>query len=184
MKPASFLKEAISNMKTVGSIRPSSPQLSREMASSIDSKVPQVIVELGGGEGAITRELLAAMHPESKLYVFEINENFLEALKELDDTRMILINDSAEFLLRHLSELKLEKVDVIVSALPMVLFDKEIARKIIRDSYRALRQGGLFVQFHYSQLNKRMYDDVFDEVKVKFVIGNLPPAFVYVCRKK
>ncbi|MFI5135764.1 MAG: class I SAM-dependent methyltransferase [Chitinophagales bacterium] len=171
-------------MKTVGSIRPSSPQLSREMASSINSKVPQNIFELGAGEGAITRELLSAMHPESKLYVFEINENFLEALKELDDHRLILIHDSAEFLTRHLSELKLEQVDVVVSALPTVLFDKEVARKIIRDSYDALRSGGLFVQFHYSRVNKKVYEEIFDEVKVKFIIGNLPPAFVYVCRKK
>jgi len=171
-------------MKTVGSIRPSSPQLSREMATSIDSKIPQTIIELGAGEGAITRELLSVMHPESRLYVFEINENFLESLKELDDQRLIVIHDSAEFLVQHLSELSIEQADVIVSALPMVLFDKDLARKIIGDSYRALRSGGVFVQFHYSQLNKKMYEEIFDEVKVKFIIGNLPPAFVYVCRKK
>jgi phospholipid N-methyltransferase len=80
-------------------------------------------------------------------------------------------------------QLKINHADVIVSALPLVLFEKELAVRIIHSCYEALRRGGVFVQFNYSYLNKKIYQRVFDRVRVKFVLGNLPPAFVFRCKK-
>lgn len=183
MSSSTFLKEAISNMKTIGSVRPSSPKLSRAMASPVNPRSKQTIVELGAGEGTITHYLLQRMNPESRLIAFEINENFLSHLHEINDDRMTLVNASAENILQELRHLKIKEADIIVSSLPLVLFEKEVAQHIIQDCYAALRKGGVFVQFHYSYLNKKMYERVFDRVRVRFILGNLPPAFVFRCKK-
>jgi len=183
MSSSSFLKEAISNLKTVGSVRPSSAALSRAMASPVNPRVQQTIIELGAGEGTITHHILKRMHPESRLIVLEINENFLTQLKEINDSRMSVVNDSAENLQRQLQRFKINEADVIVSSLPLVLFEKELSERIIQACYGALRRGGVFVQFHYSYFNKKMYERVFDRVRVRFILGNLPPAFVFRCKK-
>jgi phosphatidylethanolamine/phosphatidyl-N-methylethanolamine N-methyltransferase len=183
MGSSSFLKEAINNLKTVGSVRPSSPSLSRAMAGPVNPRVKQIIIELGAGEGTITHYILRRMHPESRLLAFEINQNFLLQLKEINDPRITIVNDSAENLQRQLQRLRINEVDVIVSSLPLVLFEKELAERIIHSCYEALRRGGVFVQFHYSYLNKKMYERVFDRVRVRFILGNLPPAFVFRCKK-
>ncbi|MEO5673428.1 MAG: rRNA adenine N-6-methyltransferase family protein [Chitinophagales bacterium] len=180
---SSFLKEAITNLKTVGSVKPSSPNLCRAMASRVNPRVPQTIVELGPGEGTITHYLLRRMHPASHLLVFEINQHFIEELHEINDSRIMVIKESAENLQKQLKQLRINEADVIVSSLPLVLFEKELSQQIIDASYGALKKGGVFVQFHYSYLNKKMYERSFDRVHVKFVLGNLPPAFVFYCRK-
>ncbi|HYV94483.1 MAG TPA: methyltransferase domain-containing protein [Chitinophagales bacterium] len=183
MGSSSFLKEAISNLKTVGSVRPSSAALSRAMASPVNVRVQQTIIELGAGEGTITHHILKRMHPASRLFVFEINENFLSQLKEINDSKMTVVNDSAENLQRQLQRLGINEVDVIVSSLPLVIFEKESAERIIHACYDSLKRGGVFVQFHYSYFNKKMYERVFDWIRVKFILGNLPPAFVFRCKK-
>src|SRR4051812_43714238 len=104
---SSFLKEAISNLKTIGSVRPSSSTLSRAMASPVKPNVQQTIVELGAGEGTITHHILRRMHPASRLIAFEINQNFLSRLGKITDSRIIIVNDSAENLQRQLHRLKI-----------------------------------------------------------------------------
>lgn len=183
MGSSSFLKEAISNLKTIGSVRPSSPSLCRAMTSCVNPRVKQIIIELGAGEGTITHYILRRMNPASRLITFEINENFLSQLREINDPAMTIINDSAENLQRQLHRFRINEVDVIVSSLPLVLFDKELSEHIIHACYEKLRRGGMFVQFHYSYLNKKMYERVFDRVRVKFILGNLPPAFVFRCKR-
>jgi phosphatidylethanolamine/phosphatidyl-N-methylethanolamine N-methyltransferase len=184
MTTFSFLKEAINNMKTVGSVKPSSPQLCEAMIKGLHHEIPQTIVELGAGEGAITRMLLERMHSQSHLIAFEINQNFLSTLREIHDPRLTLVNDSALHIHRHLQRMKIEEADAIVSALPLVLFEKELAQKILEECYRTLKHGAVFAQFNYSYFNKKMYERVFDSVKVRFVLNNLPPAFVFRCKKK
>src|SRR6476660_6382731 len=105
MGSSSFLKEAIGNLKTIGSVRPSSPSLSRAMASPVNPRLKQIIIELGAGEGTITHYILKRMHPESRLLAFEINQNFLSQLNEINDPRITVVNDSAENLLLQLRRL-------------------------------------------------------------------------------
>ncbi|ACB59777.1 signal transduction histidine kinase [Exiguobacterium sp. PvP048] len=60
-----FLKEAIQSPKTIGAIAPSSPRLAQMMAQRAVADHPDVIIEVGAGDGAITQALLRARHPET-----------------------------------------------------------------------------------------------------------------------
>ncbi|HMS52577.1 MAG TPA: rRNA adenine N-6-methyltransferase family protein, partial [Chitinophagales bacterium] len=72
------------------------------MLEPVVFKPKQVIIELGAGNGCITKELLNRMHPDSQLFSFEVNENFCTMLNStIQDERLHLINDSAEHLTQY-----------------------------------------------------------------------------------
>ncbi len=153
------------------------------MLKPIDFKNAKVIVELGAGDGALTREILMKMQPDARLLCFEINPEFCRILKEIDDNRFILIEDSAEKLDDYMRQLTIKEVDYVISAIPFVALPDEISYSIVQGCYLALKKTGLYVQFHYSTVIKRMYQRIFGNVDVNFVARNFPPAFVMICIK-
>jgi phospholipid N-methyltransferase len=179
----SFFSESIRNLKTIGSIAPSSRFLCESMTRNLDWKKPQNIVELGAGEGVMTRYILGQMHPESRLIAFEINDIFCQKLRQIDDPRFYLIEDSAENLGSVLKKLNLDEVDGILSSLPFVIFPKSTTRHILLNCKRLLHEKGFFTQFNYSLTLKKLYETIFDKVLIRFVPINIPPAFVFACSK-
>ena len=186
MNKLDFIVEGIRNLKTVGSLTPSSNYLCKAMIEPIDFKKNNVIVELGPGNGVITKYILEAMNPESTVLAFEVNDAFCDLLEQKygKDTRFHLVADSAEELGKHLSKHNFEAVDYVVSAIPFSILPDELARAIITEARRVLKPGGIFIQFHYSPFTKKHYNEIFDTVKTNFVPLNFPPAFVLTCLKK
>lgn len=175
-----FFKESIRNLKTVGTFTRSSKFLCQGMIKHVDFKNAKVIVELGAGDGVITKHILKKMSPDAKLMIFEVNANFTSQLNAINDDRLIVVQDSAEHLGKYLDENKLGTVDFIISAIPFVIVPKDIANKIIETCKEYLRPGGLFVQVHYSLIAKKLYEVAFGNVDIHFVPLNIPPAFVLV----
>ena len=84
-----FLRESIRNLRSTGSVAPSSRFLCRAIASKIDPEKARIVVELGPGDGVVTRFILDRLGPEAKLLIFEINEVFVEKIKSnFDDPRL------------------------------------------------------------------------------------------------
>ncbi len=179
----SFFNESVRNWKTVGSFTPSSKQLCREAISHIDFEETRFIVELGPGDGVITHHILNGMHSEAKLIVFEVNPKFCNQLREIDDKRLIIIEDSASKISEYLEQHDFARVDHIVSAIPFVVIPQKEAFMIIEGCRAALETGGKFIQVHYTPLIKRMYRKIFGNVDVNFVLMNFPPAFILVSIK-
>ena len=185
MSKIGFLREGIRNLKTVGSVVRSSSYLCRAMVRPIDFQKADVIIELGAGDGAITTHILQRMKPDSRLLVFEVNDVFCERLKNnIKDVRFILIQDSAANIAEHLHRHQIKEIDYIVSAIPFVVLPEELATEIIMVCKKHLRVGGLFIQMHYSLFIKQLYINFFGNIHQKFVPLNIPPAFVFVCKKK
>lgn len=140
---------------------------------------PQIIVELGGGTGKITRKILDKMSCSGTLYCFEIQPHFIEELKKIEDKRFHLINDSAANILNHLEK---NSVDVIVSTLPLSFFDKEERGKLLTDCYRALKLEGTYKQLSFLFF-PRYFKGIFDDVITELKIIDMPPAVLYFCSK-
>ena len=180
-----FLRESIRNLKTTGSVARSSRFLCRRIAGKIDPEHARVVLELGPGDGAITRHLLDRLHPDAQVLVFEINDAFIDKLRtEFDDPRITLIHDSAENIGRHLEERGIESVDYIISGIPFVMLPESLAENITEACRQWLRPGGKFIQFHYSPLLVQFYRRVFGNAAVDFIPLNIPPAFVVSCEKQ
>lgn len=181
-KKINFLREGLKNIKTVGTITRSSRFLCRNMISYIDFHKARWIVELGAGDGVITHHILEKMHPDAKLMVFEVMHNMCDHLREIDDPRLIVIEDSAVKLGEYLKECGFPEAEFIVSAVPFVAMPEELSYQIVREAKKNLKSGGLYIQVHYSLLARKMYQEIFGNVDTNFVPLNVPPAFVLVCK--
>lgn len=184
MKKIAFLKESLKNLKTIGTVTRSSKYLCKASIKPINFAEADTIVELGAGDGVITKHILNKMKPNANLLAFEINPLFCDNMRKINDSRLHVIQDSAEYIEAYLKNIEEEQADYIVSALPFVSLPKELGKKIVSESYKHLKKGGLYMQVHYSLVTKSMYEDIFDDVDVNFVPLNVPPAFVLVCRKE
>ena len=184
MSALNFLRESLRNLKTVGTVTRSSPALCRGAIKPVDFGSARAIVELGAGDGVITKHILARMHPQARLMAFEVNAQFCTELRALGDPRLIVVEDSAARMASYLQRHDFGAVDAIVSAIPFVSLPVTLADEIVGLCRDALRPGGPFAQVHYSLLRKRVYEGIFGNVKVNFIPLNLPPAFVLTSHKQ
>ncbi|MHB1178321.1 MAG: class I SAM-dependent methyltransferase [Daejeonella sp.] len=168
----------IKNIRTTGAIYESSRYVSRNITLEISSHKPQIVIELGAGSGNITERILSKLHPDSVLYCFEIEPQFYDKLEGIRDTRFHLIKDSAADVTKYF---ELASVDIIISGLPLSLFDDRERDRLLNDCYSLLKKGGVFRQFLYS-LQKNYFMPIFDRMETSLEM-NLPPAVLYSCYK-
>ncbi len=185
-KKDNFLKEFFKERKTIGAVSPSSKSLTKKMLENVDFKSSNVIVEFGPGTGVMTREIVARMNPETKLYVFELHVPFFESLqKEFENVKNVrIIKDSAVNIRKYLEEDNNDNTDVIISSLPLTNFDQNLTIRILKSAEKALKHNGLYIQFQYSLNARRLLNKIFDSTAIQFTAMNLPPAFIYTCIKK
>ena len=179
MGKSNLLIELYSNLSTTGALTFSSKALVQKMVNTVSLDDAKVIVELGGGDGSITRGIVERLPANARLLVFEINESFCEAMqKEFSQENVEIINDSAENLANYLNG---EEIDFIFCSLPFTLISKEATTRILSQSATHLSKKGFFVAICYSYVLKNLFKKHFKKVNVEFTLKNLPPAFVMVC---
>ena len=175
-----FFSQFIKDFKNTGSVTPSSRFLVRKMISPINFSSAKVIVELGPGEGCITKKLLAKLKPSQKLYTFEVNSHFNKILNKLPYQNLNTLDRSA----LDIDQIEYdEEVDYVISSLPLALFSKKDKLLLFEKVQKLLKPGGAYVQFQYSLANDKIISDSFANVKRSYTPFNFPPAFVYTCRK-
>lgn len=179
-KKPNFFKTYLKEKKQVGALAPSSRFLVKKMCSKIDFNESKHIIELGPGTGVFTKEILKRARPDAKIFVFELNSEFYKLLKQkFKDPRIVLINDSAEKLQEKIKENGVEKVDAILSSLPLTIIPPPVKSNILDAVYSVLKKGGIFTQYQYSLSAKSIIEERFGKLKMSFSSINLPPAFIY-----
>ena len=183
MRRIEFLREGLRNIQTVGTLTRSSKHLCLGMIKHVNFSDAKLIVELGAGDGVITKHILRNMSPDAKLLAFEVNPKFCDVLRKINDDRLIVVEDSAEYLGKYVTEAGGSEVDYVISAIPFVTLPKEVGQKIVGICHDYLKKSGLYIQVHYSLIMKSLYSSIFGNVDVNFVPINVPPAFVLVSEK-
>lgn len=186
-----FLREALRDPKNVGAVAPSSRKLAQMGVRYADLGNAKVVMELGPGGGAFTGEILAAMPEQARYLGIEINEAFVQVLQK-EFPEAAFVHGSAGDIGRFLEEAGHDACDRIVSGIPWSNFAPEEQDAILGKIAAAMAPQGIFVTFAYYPFNhlpkgrvvKEALERHFASVrKSEIVLGNLPPAFVYVCRK-
>lgn len=167
-----FLK----SMTTTGAIVESSMQTRDEMTRYVDSNAPQLIIEFGTGTGVVTRSILAKMHPESVLHSFEINDDFVETIEKIKDSRFHFHHRSATDVDMVIATEN--TIDVIVSTVPITILPEELVETITLKGKKLLRQGGYFSQLVFSPIFKKHFKRHFGNCHIETAF-NMPPAFVH-----
>ena len=179
----SFFKEAVSTIKTTGTIKPASKFLIKDCLKDFDFSEKRVILEFGPGNGCFTSVLADRLNAESLLYSFEINDKFYQFCqrKFADRPNVHVLKISAFDFVRVLKENDIEQADYIVSSLPLALLKKEDIAVLLENVRKYLKPGGSFVQYQYSLGNYRKMKKNFEEVNLGLTVRNIPPAFIYRC---
>ncbi len=171
--------EFTKNLLTTGAFKETSRKVEVEITSTLPRDENRTIVEFGIGHGNITREILRIIHPTSRLYAFEVKEEFCEYVaSEIKDPRLTIINDGAEKLLEYVEP----PLHGVVSSLPLTLFPKDLRRFLLQTTYEALAEGAYFNQVLYTKVHEKTLRKYFDKVTmVRFI--NIPMEYVYHCQK-
>jgi phosphatidylethanolamine/phosphatidyl-N-methylethanolamine N-methyltransferase len=191
-----FAAEALQDFRTVGAVAPSSRFLTQAMLEPLPLGRAKVVVEVGSGTGVMTRALLNAMRSDATLLAFEINARFSKYLRaKVSDPRLVMINASVETLHDELQNRGYGRVDAILSSLAFGFMSDQEAHVLLTELSRVLSQTGVLTQYHYihglqlknGRLKKlhleRMLREHFQSVEKEIIWPNLPPAFVFECRK-
>ncbi|GAB5498577.1 MAG: rRNA adenine N-6-methyltransferase family protein [Pseudohongiellaceae bacterium] len=172
----------IRNIRTTGTVAPSSRAMIKSLLSKFEFSKARCVVELGPGNGCITRELLRRLPEDAKLICLELNNDFVAQLNALEDPRLHVYNACASSITEIRAELGLD-VDYVVSSLPLSIMEDLVVSSVIDAVASALKPGGRFVQYQYTLSNFEDIKPAFSEAKVRFTLRNIPPAFIYDCVK-
>lgn len=171
----------------VAYILPSSKTLIRRVMAKCDFSQPRILVELGPGEGCHTREIVARMHPDSRLFLFEIDPVLAEHLRKqfADHKRVEVIETDAARLKEELQKRGLEYCDYVISGLPFSMFDVPTKRRILHAVYESLAPTpqAAFVIYQCTH-ELRRHATMFARVESEYCFRNMPPIFVTVYHKQ
>ena len=180
-----FFRQWLKNPLRTAAVAPSSAELANAMITELPEGTRRVI-ELGGGTGAITRELLAAGIHATQLLVLELNEELHAHLHARFPGVHVVLGDARSLpgLARRSGYLDEGPADAIVSGLGLLTMPPPLQREILAAAFQCLRTDGVLVQFTYGPAPP-VADSVVQQLGLavrrgEFVLRNVPPATVYV----
>lgn len=170
-------------MKKTGGVAPSSYFLAKRI-SLLVPKEAELVIELGGGTGALTSAILKRIGPSARLTVFESNPVFIEKLKKIQDGRLTIVEGNAENVEEYIPTEKYGQIDAIISSIPIANLKKEDVLRILQKWHTLLADNGICIQYQYSLLTQKIFKQVFKNTRVSFEARNIPPAFIYRGKKE
>jgi len=196
-----FLTAFLKAPKKIGSIIPSSYFLSKAITKHITHKNgPIKILEVGGGTGAFTKQIIKKMKEGDLLDVMEIDPYLCELLAErFSEYKNVHIH-----CVSILDWKPQYRYDFIVSGLPFNSFSADFVQAIV-DKYKTLiKNKGVLSYFAYllatsikklfltgeEKLDYRKNIDILSKFRKNFLLGmdiiwmNIPPAYVYHLKVK
>jgi phospholipid N-methyltransferase len=172
------------NFKTSGTILAATKFTINKILSFIPFDRDITILELGFGDGCISESIVEKMNSKSNYIGLEINEKFYQDLKEkIKDDKAILIHDSVLNLSTRLYDNRIEKVDIIISTLPLSFFNEEELRQIFEQIVNHMAVDSIFIQALHLPHFDDLFNSYFSKIESKIELRNIPPYIIYVCRK-
>jgi phosphatidylethanolamine/phosphatidyl-N-methylethanolamine N-methyltransferase len=186
-----FIAAFAAKPSTVGAIVPSSEGLCRRMVEWIDWSSVKTVVECGPGTGVFTAYVLSCTVPGTRFFAVEINPKFVDVLRKRFPDLCVYHEDVVN--IRHLcTRAGVGEVEAIISSLPWASLSDEVQTSYLDAMCTVLGPGGRLATFAYvpgllmpaaKRFRHKLYQR-FSEVRIsKTTWLNLPPAFVYQCRR-
>jgi phospholipid N-methyltransferase len=173
-----FFAQVIKNPMKIGAIVPTLRWVARRVIGHIPQETKK-IVEYGPGMGAVTFPLLNALSKDCDLFVIERNATFAKKLKTVSLPNFHVIEGDAVECARFVCV-----PDVILSALPFRAFSEKQRDNILAATAKNLPPHGIFIVYlQYTPFLDTHLKKYFGTVSREFEWRNLPPTYLYVCRK-
>jgi len=186
-----FFTQFIINPARTGAVLPSGDRLCELMTDLAGLNDVSTVIELGSGTGVITEKIMRKKAESTTFFALEINPAFVEATK-IKCPDAVVYQSSAENVKKHVEMHGESGCDRIISSLPWSTFKGETQQLILDSIYDVLKPGGIFLTYAYVlgvvapsawRFKKKLYAK-FDTVETSSIVwNNIPPAFIYICKK-
>lgn len=186
-----FFAAFLTHPHRMGAIAPSSQALCQRMLEWIVWDKVRVVIECGPGTGVFTEHIVSRMRPGTVFVSIEIHADFAARLtKRFPSVRVY--QDSVLNVKDICDREGLCEVDAIISGLPWALFPEAEQQRYLEALLTVLRPGGQFATFAYLQglllhagrrFQRTLQQTFAEATATPTVWRNIPPAFVYRCRK-
>jgi phosphatidylethanolamine/phosphatidyl-N-methylethanolamine N-methyltransferase len=186
-----FLSAALRRPGTVGAVVPSSARLAEVLAAVVPREGSPVVVELGPGTGAVSAVISRRLPPTARHLAVELDPRMVSYLQRNRPDLEVVPGDAAH-LAALLAERGVVQADAVIGGLPWALFDRPAQREILAQISQVIGATGAFTTFAYlhgmtlaaARRFRATLRATFEEVVVSATVWrNVPPAFVYVCRR-
>lgn len=178
-----FFRGWLDRPGAVGAILPTSSIAARRMASVADPRSDLPVLELGPGTGVITRALLERGVPPARLYSVEYSADFVEHLRRAFPGVKV-VHGSAFDLDAALGELKGQKFDCVISAVPLLNVPSRQRVDYLEDLLERIPAGRPVVQITYGALSPvPPRRGSYTLERFDFVMRNIPPAHLWIYRR-
>jgi phospholipid N-methyltransferase len=177
-----FVEEFFRNPATVGSLVPSSRELTEQVMAPIDFGRARCIVEYGPGTGVFTDAIIKRRRAETVVLLVEVNEPFCALLREryAGQPNVHVVHGSADETADYLRDIGAPPADYVVCGLPFSSLPLRLGWRILAHTRQLLEPAGKLILFQYSLQNTKLFERFFAEVGHQHVLLNLPPAYVLV----
>jgi len=162
----------------IGAVASSSAALGDAMAAMVPHR-KGLVVELGPGDGALTRRLVAAGIPESDILMIELGDQFIAPLRA-EFPKAKLVHGSATDVQKLVGR---SPVRAVVSGLPLRSLPAAVTEVTVRGVHAVLRAnpGSRYIQFTYDPIRNtaELVSPIaaFRLLERKWVVRNVPPAY-------
>ncbi len=173
------------DFRNTGSFLPSSKYLAVKLTAPILFQPKMKVVELGAGNGSVTKHLLNILPRDARLFSVELNKSLANRLdSSINDSRFTLIRGDASKLSEHLKKYNIGRVNYIISGLPLGNFSAKLRKSIYGEIIKCLDSNGIYTQFQYFMASLMEIKKHFKIKNISFEWRNIPPAFIYTCKLK
>lgn len=206
-----FFREFRRNFYSTGAISPSSGFLARALARYVRRPLTnghtspgggRRILEVGPGTGAVTRHILASMQPGDTLDLVELNDAFVELLRDrlANDPTFQPYADRVRVLHQKVEDMPADaQYDLVISGLPLNNFPVAAVEAILATLRRLVKPGGILSYFEYVAVRRikacvcrkaererlrgvgRVTGEAIRQFEIRrdCVVFNVPPAWVH-----
>jgi phosphatidylethanolamine/phosphatidyl-N-methylethanolamine N-methyltransferase len=178
-----FIRSWAEKPLTTGAVSPSGPDLSRRMASFIETERNGPVLELGPGTGVVTHAILERGIKPERVVALEYNDDFCRLLRRRHPDMRVVRGDA--YRLRDtLADVAPGSLASIVSSMPLFSRPREERRALLMEAFELLQPGAPFIQFSYALVPPVAPEpQVFSVQRSGWIVRNLPPARVWVYRR-
>jgi phospholipid N-methyltransferase len=186
-----FLAAALRRPATMGAVAPSSERLGAVLAAIVPTTGEPVVVELGPGTGAVSAVIERRLPPGGRHLAVELDQAMVAYLRKTRPGMEVVHGNAAE-LGTLLAERGVTHADAVICGLPWALFDDPTQARLLAAISAAVGPTGAFTTFAYlhgmtltaARRFRAALRGTFEEVVISATVWrNVPPAFVYVCRR-
>jgi phospholipid N-methyltransferase len=155
---ALFVQEFFRTFHSTGSLCPTTRWAASAMVAPLSEKPqgqPSKILELGPGTGSVTQYILRTMGFGDSLATCEINERFMDALKDNleDDPYFDTHRARVSFHCCPMQQLpETQKFDVIVCAIPFLNFDLPLVKELFAKIAALSHENTVMTYYEYIAL--------------------------------